>query len=274
MSGQINQTSAEGNNLPRYHNEVIIDHLASNYVLGTLGDLVRKRTYRLSQLPQYRLLAERITYWENKLAPLNDEIPELAPKPQVWNNIEQAIAPADKQNSASVNSDEATSKASGWSIFGLSFNRLFGNGLVTAFSLLIAVVLGFSYIQQPDELGTLSYVAVMTDENEKPQVVAATYGESLTLMLDILELPDIDEEESFELWVTSKTDRQTRSLGVIPVGSDSFSRELTVAEWRLIKDSDSLLITVEELGGSSIGSPMGDTISRGLCIRLSGWQET
>ena len=115
----------------------------------------------------------------------------------------------------------------------------------------------------------------MSDDQQTPQVVAATYGDSQTLMLDILTLPDIDsEEESFELWVTSKTDKQARSLGIIPVGSESFSRELTVAEWRLIKDSDSLLITIEEFGGSSIGSPMGDVISKGACIRLSAWQET
>lgn len=256
MSGQLDQS------LNRYQNPVIVDHLASNYVIGTLPFRVRKRTEDLMRFPEYRALNERIGYWEKKLSPLNGDVPELAPKSDAWQNIESAIAPE--------TAAEQTTKATGWRLFGFPVSNW-----VAAFSFMIAVLLGVSQVQQPDELGNLSYVAVMTDDNQQPQVVAATYGDSQTLMLDILELPDIDsEEESYELWVTSKTDKQARSLGVIPVGSDSFSRELTVAEWRLIKDSDSLLITVEEFGGSSIGSPMGDVISQGLCIRLSAWQET
>lgn len=265
MSGQLS-------NSKRYQNQVVIDHLASNYVLGTLSEPARKRTQKLCLLSQHRGLSERIIYWENKLSPLNEHVPELVPVPQVWRNIEGVISPGSTNSVSKVQVTEQKSssgKASIWHLFGFPLSHF-----VTAFSLLLAVFLGFTHIQETDPLGTLSYVAVMTDDNEKPQVVAATYGESQTLLLDILDLPDIDSEESYELWVTSKTDRQARSLGVIPTGADSFSRELTVAEWRLIKDSDSLLITVEELGGSAIGSPMGDTISKGLCIRLSAWQET
>ena len=265
MSGKLSYSK-------RYQDQVVIDHLASNYVLGTLSETVRKRTQKLCQLPQNRTLSERIIYWENKLSSLIDDVPELAPKTQIWEQIEGSISSGGIRSEAAVTgikTREVDHKTSVWSFFGFPISHF-----VTAFSLLLAVFLGISHIQETEPLGTLSYVAVMTDDNEKPQVVAATYGESQTLLLDILDLPDIDSEESYELWVTSKTDRQTRSLGIIPSGIDSFSRELTIAEWRLIKDSDSLLITVEEAGGSSIGSPMGDMISKGLCIRLSAWQET
>lgn len=70
---------------------MVIDHLASNFVLGTLNEMVRTRTEKLSRYPEYKALAERIVYWENKLAPLNDEIPELMAKPQVWEAVELAI---------------------------------------------------------------------------------------------------------------------------------------------------------------------------------------
>lgn len=258
--------------LARYCHPVVVDHLASNYVLGTLKGAVRQRTYNLSRLPEYRELSQRITYWENKLAPLNDEIAELPAQAKVWTNIEQHITPSSQTSSVQDEHQTDQNKANSspwWRWFGFQPMHF-----LTAFSLFLVMLLSVNYLNEPESPGTLSYVAVMTDENETPQVVAATYGESQLLMLDILTLPDIDSEESYELWVTSKTDRQTRSLGVIPTGTNSFSRELTVAEWRLIKDSDSLLITVEELGGSSIGSPMGETISKGLCIRLSAWQET
>lgn len=52
--------------------------------------------------------------------------------------------------------------------------------------------------------------------------------------MDILNLPEIDSEESYELWVTSKTDNQSRSLGEIPKDLTNFDRQLSEAEWRLM----------------------------------------
>ena len=135
------------------------------------------------------------------------------------------------------------------------------------------LLLGTFTYNQPKPIGALSYVAVLADEQSQPQVVAATYGESQTLLLDIVSLPPLEPGETYELWVTSKTDQQARSLGEIPLGTDNVSRQLTVAEWRLIKDSDSLLISIEDEGGSPIGEPMGEIVSRGACVRLSAWQE-
>jgi anti-sigma-K factor RskA len=94
------------------------------------------------------------------------------------------------------------------------------------------------------------------------------------LVLDILTLPEIDSEESFELWVTSKTDNQTRSLGEIPKGQSSFDRQLSDAEWRLIADSSFLIISVEDIGGSALGEPSDRVVSKGLCIRLPGEDQT
>jgi anti-sigma-K factor RskA len=118
-------------------------------------------------------------------------------------------------------------------------------------------------------LGTLSYVAVLQDDNQTPQVVASSYDESKTLVLDILNLPNIDSEESFELWVTSKTDNQTRSLGEIPAGVQSLDKALSEAQWRLIADSSFLIISVEDQGGSALGEPSENIVSKGLCIRLA-----
>ena len=143
----------------------------------------------------------------------------------------------------------------------------------TAFSLMLCLVLGYSLLQQNESLDPLSYVAVMQDNNQTPQVVAATYGTSKKLVLDILNLPEIDAEESYELWVTSKTDNQSRSLGEIPKDLTSFNRQLSQAEWRLIADSSFLVISVEDVGGSAIGEPSNRIVSKGACIRLTAWEE-
>lgn len=246
--------------LNRYQLPEVIDHLASNYVLGTLSSRVRQRMERLLTEPDYRTMQQRVSFWEEHMAPLNDNAPDLAPKATTWEAIQAQIAPGQQS--------QASAKKGSFSFFGIRFYQF-----AAAFSFALVAVLGLFQLQQPTSPGTLSYVAVLADDTQTPQLVAATYGESQTLMLDILSTPDIDAEESLELWVTSKTDKQTRSLGLIPMDTDSFSRQLTVAEWRLIKDSDSLLITIEEAGGSPIGEPMGRVVSKGACVRLSGWQE-
>lgn len=247
MSGELN----------RYQHPDVVEHLSSNYVLGTLSESARKRLEALRLNSDFALLNQRIAFWEQKMSPLNEKVPELAPKDDTWKRIQ-----------AQLNHVPATQKQPWYKWFDLRFYQW-----ATACSVLLIALFSFISIQQPTHQGALSYVAVLADENQQPQVVAATYGETQMLMLDIIDLPSVSSEETLELWVTSKTDKQARSLGEIPTDVASFSRQLSNAEWRLIKDSDSLLITVEEAGGSPIGEPMGNLVSQGVCIRLSGWQE-
>ena len=74
-------------------------------------------------------------------------------------------------------------------------------------------------------------------------IVASTYGESKTLVVNVVNTPTIDKEQTLELWVISKTDAQARSLGVIEQGKTLIEQQLTQAQWRLIKDSDSLIVS-------------------------------
>jgi anti-sigma-K factor RskA len=214
----------------------------------------------------YRQIDQRIDYWEQKLSPLNNNIPELAPLPQTWENIQAKL---DHKQIARQAQNEQIHSSSGW------FSWLSNSAwkMSTAFSLVVCVVLGYTLLQPNSEVDALSYVAVMQDAQQTPQVVAATYGNSKKLVLDIITLPEIDTQQSYELWVTSKTDNQTRSLGEIPKDQSSFDRQLSEAEWRLIADSSFLVISVEDMGGSAIGEPSDAVISRGACVRLSAWEE-
>lgn len=245
--------------LTRYQQPEIVNHLASNYVLGTLSSKVRQRVDTLRRSADYQLLDTQIVYWETNMSPLNEKIPALTPKTETWQKIQVDL------NLASAKQ----AKPNGLSEW---FNAKFFQ-LATFCSLCVVAVLSYTYVNQPENIGPLSYVAVLADNNQQAQLVAATYGESKTLLLDIVTLPELQQGETFELWVKSKTDFQVRSLGEVPIDVDSYSRELSEAEWRLIKDSDSLLISIEETGGSPIGEPMGDIISSGACVRLSAWQE-
>lgn len=246
--------------LNRYQSPEIIDHLAANYVLGTLSSRVKARTNKLRGEIEYKELDKQIQFWEQKMSPLNEKTAEVAPKADTWQHIQAKL---------NHTAGKAPEKTPWYHFFNIRFYQI-----ATACSILLIALLSIQSLQvEQQNPGSLSYVAVLADATQNPQVVAATYGESQTLLLDILGLPQINDDETLELWVTSKTDKQARSLGEIPTNVASFTRQLSDAEWRLIKDSDSLLITVEETGGSPIGEPSGKIISSGACIRLSAWQE-
>lgn len=238
----------------RYHNAELIENLAHQYVLGTQSMLVRKRITRLRM--QHTALDQRINYWEAKFSPLNNDVPELMPKKNTWQAIEQQLQ---------LQPQHAKKTLTAW--FGLGFHQA-----ASAFSLLaLAVTLFF---QQPSkQADPLSYIAIMNDKNQQPQLVATTYGGSRTLSIELLNTPAVPSDMSLELWVTSKTDKQVRSLGIIPINKNVFNRALTEPEWRLIKDSENLLLTLEEKGGSPYGEPMGTQVSKGLCIQMASWQE-
>lgn len=254
MSKQLKKS-----NLQRYSSPIVVDHLASNYVTGLLTPKVRLRVDALRKQFDFRHIDYRIDYWEQKLSPLNDKTPELAPLPETWQSIQTRL---------NLGQQQAEKRSSLFSWLSFPVSKWAG-----AFVFVVCAVFGASLLRPADSLGALSYVAVLEDSSQTPQVVAATYGDSKKLVLDILTLPEIDSEQSFELWVTSKTDNQTRSLGEIPKGQNSFDRQLSDAEWRLIADSSFLIISVEELGGSALGEPSDRVVSKGLCIRLPAGED-
>lgn len=244
--------------LMRYQQSELVEHLAHQYVLGTQSLRVRKRIASLRLT--YPALDNRICFWEQRFVVLQDKTPELAPAPESWQGIQQRLGFNKPQ----------TSQASTW--FGMRFYQVLSGFSMACLALVL--VIGWPNTS-PDSLSadSLSYIAVMSDEFKQPQLVAATYGNSRTLKIELLEVPQVPQDMSLELWVRSKTDKQTRSLGLVPVQGKAFNRQLTVAQWRLIKDSQDLLLTLEEKGGSPIGEPMGDLVAKGLCIRMASWQD-
>ncbi|MFT6270319.1 MAG: anti-sigma-K factor RskA [Alphaproteobacteria bacterium] len=196
-----------------------------------------------------------------KLVPLNADTAELAPLPETWQKIKASLNTGQPAKHIKVAAETFS-----WLAL---FKKQWPSAIAVSFCLMIALFV----VNQPVKVDALSYVAVLTNSEQTPQVVASTYGNSKKLVLDIVDLPSIDEEHSYELWIRSKTDNQTRSLGEIPKGLLSFQRQLSQAEWRLIVDSSYLIISVEEEGGLAIGEPSDMILSKGLCIRLSGWEE-
>jgi len=266
--------------LIRYSHPAIMEHLASHYVLGTLSTRVRKRMEQLiAEIPQ---LEASVNHWQQSFIGLDEQTVELAPKASTWHDISTKITRLEQaENIAQSQAQETLPKHSGVTLATLfsRINEWFTkphHRLMHACSFAVICLLSFALLSVnkiPEQVDPLSYVAVLTGDNKQAQLVASTYGESKKLVVNIINTPEISQEEDLELWVVSKTDHQARSLGIIPRDTLLLEQQLSEAQWRLIKDSDSLILTVEDLGGSPIGEPSDSIVSQGLCVRLKEWNQ-
>jgi len=267
------------NKAERYQQTNVVEHLASQFVLGTLAPLVRQRVLSLSK--HNEMLESRIHFWQEKLIAIDHKTVELPPHDNSWAVITQALDMDADTNHETIKVDQLNNEKQGflsqvtnwWSdnIFSSSIFSVPTYRLTAAFSVVVLVMATFiinPFANSPEQL---SYVAVLTNEKGAAHLVASTYGDSKKLVVNVINIPDVEKEQSLELWVVSKTDSQARSLGVIPQGKTLIEQQLTQAQWRLIKDSESLIVTMEDAGGSPIGEPSEMIVSRGLCVRLQEW---
>ena len=249
--------------LKRYHNDTIIEHIASQYVLGLLTVKSRARAEKL--LLTNQALEQRINYWQQRFSSFDKQTDELPPKAQTWQNIEEKLIQLEQPKVTAITKEQST-RHSFWSW--LHFPQF-----ASAVAIITIALLSYLVIKSLNTSDPLSYVAVLTDKNQHAQLVASTYGESKQLILNVINSPKITQQQDLEIWVISKSDQQARSLGVIPRNISLVQKQLTNPQWRLIKDSDSLIVTIEDRGGSAIGEPSELIVSRGLCVRLKEWQK-
>jgi anti-sigma-K factor RskA len=110
-------------------------------------------------------------------------------------------------------------------------------------------------------------VAVLLDDSDVPILTALTASDGNTLWLK-WEKWQTPKDHSLQLWAKSRRDGQIRPLLVF--GNRELKEvKLDEATLRLIKDSSHLIITQEEVGGSSLDEPSDMIIAKGICIRLA-----
>lgn len=227
------------------------DVLAFEYVTGVMRGHERQVFERL--LRRNDGLADQVRFWEEQLMQLSSEEDRREPAAEVWQAIQQKI------NTAQIpTSDEEKS------FFWLRWSMWFAPGL----ALLILVCALFLFGPQRNPSGpNADYVAVLTDAKGAPRltVLTATKGTALWLKWNDLKIP---ADKNLQLWAVSKSDGQIRPLGVFSQ-TDIEQQPLSVPNWRLIKDSESLLLTEEDIGGSPIDEPSDIVVAKGVCVLLA-----
>lgn len=222
--------------------------LAFEYVTGVLRGAERDEfKQRLSSDP---LLQVEVSFWEEQLMSLSDEQQGIKPDPNVWRGIEARLQQQDRPA-------EARPSRFAW---------LWPS--VSAFAtVMLAICVWLLLARDPLQQPNADYVAVLTDDSGAPQltVLTATGGAQLWLKWEAV---DIADDKNLQLWAISKRDGQIRPLGVF-AQTDIQQLPLSVAQWRLIKDSSHLILTEEDVGGSPLDEPSEVILAKGVCVLLA-----
>lgn len=236
---------------------------AFEYVAGTLRGDERSAFQQL--LREDKELQTEVQLWEEQLMTKHFTTHERPPAEETWRNIEAQLFNnrADKAPPKKSRRNTWFDALLGWKTAGLGFAMLW--------MLTLSLWVFNAFSPQSQTLNpNLDYVAVLTDEKEQALLTALTSSTGRTLWLkweaDQTEL--FEPENSIQLWAQSRRDGQVRPIAVFD-NNTLTSIDLDEASLRLIHDSEYLLLTLEEEGGSAIDEPSEQLLARGVCVRLS-----
>ena len=216
--------------------------LAAEYALGVLAGAEREAAAR--RVARERAFAALVAAWEERLAPWAAEIPELAPPPQVWERIAEALPSATRQ------------RAGFWQ--SLVFWRSFG----------MASALGAASLAVPLYLSAGSQQAVLVASIEgqgQPIFVASVDVKRATVtVMPVAYRPDPTRVP--ELWLIPSSGKP------LPLGVLTADRPAQITIHPAFADQarrDAILaVSLEPPGGSPTGQPTGPVIGSGRLTNL------
>ena len=230
------------------------DNAIFEYVVGTLKGELRiqfEKRMREDESIQLKVLA-----WEEHFVSLNATNLTRQPSKNNWRIIEDRINASRRDSNQTKPSFLA---------------RLFWLPWLLSGALSVLLILNSNLLPNNLDDGEkelpIDYVAVMTTPDGSAALSTVAKGDNKLMWLHWQE-QKITNAQNYQLWAVSRSDGETRSISVI-ANSNTELLKLSEAEWRLIKDADSLLLTIEEVGGSPIDEPSDQLVAKGLCVRLS-----
>jgi anti-sigma-K factor RskA len=227
------------------------DALAAEYVLGTLRGRARFRFERMARAE--RRLGDAVTAWEERLLPLAESLPPVAPPARVWTAILGRI------HGTAVNPDRVSSRlaAVGW-----------WRGLALT-SLAVAVALAVTLLKPAPESPQGALVVVLAGQDAKPALLASTERTSRYLTVAAIAPIPLAGDRALELWMLPGQG-SPRSLGLVSaVAPGGIARvALPATAEQALKDIPALAVSLEPAGGSPTGLPTGPVLYSGPVRRL------
>src|SRR5439155_19026908 len=217
----------------------------AEYVVGRLRGRARERFERLARTD--RVLTDAVRTWEERLLPLAEQLPPIAPPVRVWAAILARIrgAPA--------------ARASLWSSLGL------WRALASA-SLATVVVLAAVLLKSAPEVPQGALVVVLAGTDAKPVLVASADRLSRYLSVKPVARVELAADRTLELWMLPDG-ANPRSLGLI--SATGVARvALPAPADDALRNIPALAVSLEPRGGSPTGLPTGPVLYSGPVQRM------
>jgi anti-sigma-K factor RskA len=223
------------------------DLSAAEYALGTLDPAERAAmATRRQREPD---LDEAIADWENRLAPLAETVPALAPPRDFLAAIESRLDGATEANPLVV---DLTKRLKRWRA-----------GALAAGSIAAALAIGIGLRERMREATPHEFVAVLQKSADQPAFVVTVNLDTRSLTVRPVAAPP-QPDKAYELWIIDPKLGPPRSLGVLNQAKAT-APNLSPYEPAVI-ESATYAVTVEPPGGSPTGQPSGAPVFVGKLI--------
>lgn len=228
------------------HNEVLREKLASEYVLGTLKWGARRRFE--SWLRDDAGLRRSVAEWQERLCPLAEFSPAVAPPAHIWSAIETRI-----------DAQAKPAREKFWPRWIDSIN--FWRGLGVASTAIATVLVAVLLVRQPvTDVATPTYVALLSDSQAHAAMMIIGDATRRELIVKVMAPQNIADDKSLELWALPK-DGTPRSLGLVAANG---TVTLPLPASMLTPSIPALAISLEPKGGSpNPDAPSGPVLFKG-----------
>lgn len=243
----------------RYSHPDLIDHLAAEYVLGTLHGGARRRFVRL--LDERADVRLAVAQWEQRLSPLAYTAVAVPPPASAWREIEQRTRPAGALPAAIH-----WWKPAHWGLSGF----VAGVCMCTA-ALLTAPTLLFTADQialRTGEKLPQSYVGVLTDAQGNGRLLVSSLRYGRTVIMKVIGTGELGSvQEPLQLWALPPADVNEGKpflVGTVPVKGS--------VQAVLPDTSEKLLAKITKLSVNKVNTAQpatpGDLVLSGNCAKL------
>jgi anti-sigma-K factor RskA len=229
------------------------EYLAAEYALGILEgeELLEARGLAASDGD----FAREVETWNERLAPLFDEMGEETPPEAVWRRVKAGI---DSDRGGDV--VELKRRLGWWK--GMS-------AATSAIAASLALVVAFDAIRPPPAVETPArgemMVASLMSEDKAMMMSAAWMPAKKSLMVMPAAMP-AEPGRSHELWIIP-ADGKPRSLGLVS-GEGPHRMAIDEAMAPMFAEAATLAISVEPEGGSPGPGPSGPVIASGTLAKV------
>jgi len=211
----------------------IVDRLASEYVLGTLRGLARRRFERWRTSTP--LVDQRCRFWEERLMRLAKDLTPVQPPAHVWPAIQRRLKLTTPRHAL----------------------RRMRSFALAASVLLVVGLAGLLYWRSHQTIHA-TFVSTISAKSGEHVWELEVFGNLDRLVAHAARLPARPAGRDYELWALPKGGAPV-SLGVLPSEGTS-SRILTAIQKRALAISSQVAVSIEPLGGSPTGQPTGDIV--------------